>query len=110
MAARKKQTKAQSLSAEDIAMPKAEKINIDQLLAQALFRHKNDEIADKKIKLKEFNHFASIAEEYLSCYITIGYSLQNERVVLLHMPTPKDEAALIDLLRATFLDLASDRP
>lgn len=107
---RKKRTKNVSLSADEVEISKAEKINIDQLFAQALMRHKNDALVDKKTKIKELHHFSAMAGEYLNCFITIGYSLQDEKVVLLNMPTPKDEAALIDLLRSTFLDLASDRP
>lgn len=107
---RKKQTKNISLSGDDASLPKAEQINIDHLFAQALLRHKNDAIVDKKLKVKELHHLSSIVGEYLNCFIMIGYSLQDEKVVLLNMPSPKDEAALIDLLRSTFLDLASDRP
>jgi hypothetical protein len=109
-APRKKRTKNASLSADEVQLPKAEQINIDQLFAQALTRHKNEALVDKKLKIKELHHFSSMAGEYLNCFIMIGYSLQDEKVVLLNMPTPKDEAALIDLLRSTFLDLASDRP
>lgn len=108
----KKATCVPSLSTNDVTneTPKAEKINIDQLFAQALLRHKTDVFLDKKTKLKEISHLASIAEEYLSCFALIGYSLQNEKVVIFNMPTSKDEAALVDLLRATFIDIASNRP
>jgi hypothetical protein len=91
-------------------IPRAEKINIEQLFAQALARHNKDLIADKKSKLKELNHLALIAEEYLSCFALIGYSLQDEKVVIFNTPTSKDEAALVDLLRATFIDIANNRP
>jgi hypothetical protein len=109
-APRKKRTKNVSLSADEVQLPKAEQINIDQLFAQALTRHKNDVLVDKKLKVKEMSQLASIAGEYLNCFILIGYSVQDEKVLLLNMPSPKDEAALIDLLRSTFLELASDRP
>jgi hypothetical protein len=91
-------------------IPRAEKINIEQLFAQALARHNKDLIADKKSKLKELNHLSLIAEEYLSCFALIGYSLQDEKVVIFNTPTSKDEAALVDLLRATFIDIANNRP
>lgn len=64
----------------------------------------------QKQKFKDVSHLASIAEEYLSSFALIGYSLQDEKVVVLNMPTSKDEAALVDLIRATFVDLASNRP
>ena len=111
MAAPKKKTiKKQTVSTEEPALSKAEQINVDQLFAQALLRYKKDELADKKIKLKELSQLALIAEEYMSCFALIGYSLQDERVVMMNMPTSKDEAALVDLLRATFIDIANNRP
>jgi hypothetical protein len=81
-----------------------------ELIEQALLRHKRDDLIDRKRNFKEVSHLALIAEEYLSSFALIGYSLQNEKVVVINMPTPKDEAALVDLLRATFVDLASNRP
>lgn len=94
----------------NIPIPSAEKINIDQMFLQALARHKNELLADKKAKLKEISHLSLIAEEYMSAFAVIGYSLQNEQVVIFNAHTPKDEAALVDLLRATFLDIANNRP
>lgn len=114
MAARKKKTTKPALSAMDAIdepiLSKAEKANVDQLFAQALMRYKTDELADKKLKLKEISHLSLMAEEYLSSFALIGYSLQDEKVVVFNMPTAKDEAALIDLLRSTFLDIANNRP
>lgn len=107
---KKKTTDKESLSASEAKLPKAEQINIDRLFAQALLRYRDEIIVDKKLKLKEISHLSLIAEEYLSCFALIGYSLQNEQVVVFNMPTPKDEAALVDLLRSTFLDVAGDRP
>jgi hypothetical protein len=106
---KKKTTKKQIPATNEIPISKAEKINIDRLFEQALVRHKKEE-ADKKTKLKEISHLALMAEEYLSCFALIGYSLQNEEVVVFNMSTAKDEAALVDLLRATFIDIASNRP
>ena len=106
----KKNTKKPSLSATEEIISKSEQINIEQLFTQALLRHKKDDVADKKLKVKEISHLALMAEEYLSCFALIGYSLQDEEVVVFNMPTPKDEAALVDLLRATFIDIANNRP
>ena len=117
MAPRKKATKKQIDAAKAIAtemaakqeISKSEQALIDQLVAQSLIRYKAED-ADKKLKVKELSHFSLMAEEYLSCFALIGYSLQNEKVVILNMPSAKDEAALVDLLRATFLDIAGNRP
>lgn len=107
---KKKSTNNESLSAEEFLLPKAEKINVDHLIAQSLLRHKNDIIADKKIKHKEIRHLSTMAEEYLSCFMLVGYSIQGEQVVVMSMPTPKDEAALVDLLRSTLFDILNNRP
>lgn len=111
MATPKKKTVKKSInpSSESI-IPKAEKINIEQLFEQAVLRHKKDELLDKKTKHKEIAHLSLIAEEYLSSFALIGFSLQDEEVVVFNVPTRKDEAALADLLRATFIDMASNRP
>ena len=91
-------------------LPLAEQININQLFSQALVRYNKEKLEDKKDKLKEVSHLASIAEEYLSTFALIGYSLQNEKVVIFNMSNSKDEAALVDLLRATFIELVNNRP
>ena len=92
------------------AISKSEKANINQLLAQAFYRYKQEEQKDLHVKHKELGHLAGIAEEYLSTFALIGYSLQGEEVVMFNMPTSKDEAALVDLLRSTFFDIISKRP
>lgn len=92
-------------------MGKADKINVDKLLAQAFARHKMDLlIGERKEKFKEVSHLATMAEEYLSCFSLIGYNFQGEKVCVFSAPTSKDEAALVDLLRSTFLDIANNRP
>ena len=93
------------------AAPTADQqLQIDKLFAQALSRYKNENLVDKQAKLKEVNHLAIMAEEYLSTFALIGYSLQNEKVVIFNMPTSKDEAALVDLIRSTFIELVNNRP
>ncbi len=111
----KKQTKktvskpATSKNEEEV-LSKPEQINVEQLIAHALLRYKNQQPLDRKQKMQELSHLALICEEYLSSFALIGYSLESEKVVMFNMPTPKDEAALVDLLRATFLDIANNRP
>ena len=94
----------------EVILSKPEQINVDSIIQQALLRYKNECIEDKKLKHKELKHLGIICEEYLSCFALIGYSLEHEKVVILNTPTSKDEAALVDLIRATFLDIANNRP
>jgi hypothetical protein len=94
----------------EVPVNKIQQNEINLLFAQALNRYKQELLQEKKDKFKEINHLALIAEEYLSCFALIGYSLQNERVTIFNMPSSKDEAALVDLLRSTFIDIANNRP
>lgn len=87
-----------------------EKIDAEELFKQAIQRHKKQISSDKKNQFKELSQLALIAQEYLSTFAIVGYSLQDERVVIFNMPTPKDEAALVDLLRATFIEVVNNRP
>jgi hypothetical protein len=93
----------------DTPLSKAEQININQLISQALIRYKHEQFYDKKQKFKEIGHLAGICEEYLSSFALIGYTLEGEKVVVFNHPTPKDEAALVDLLRLTFIELANNQ-
>jgi hypothetical protein len=104
-------TKASSNANDNEDIPKAEKINIDNLIAQAFTRHKFEKLlSEKKEKFKEITHLATIAEEYLSCFSLIGYTFQGEKVCVFNAANSKDEAALVDLLRSTFLEIANNRP
>ncbi|MEY5134393.1 MAG: hypothetical protein RL709_82 [Pseudomonadota bacterium] len=89
---------------------KAEQARVTNIVKQAVDRHKAEMLADRKAQFKEIGQLSSIAEEYLSCFSIIGYSLQGERVCIFNATTAKDEAALVDLLRSTFLDIVNNRP
>lgn len=96
---------------EEIPLSLPEQLNIDQVVKQALVRYKGEEIIkDKKEKLKELTHLNSVVEEYLSCFTLIGFTLQGEKVCLFNASNSKDEGALVDLLRSTFLEIANNRP
>jgi len=83
---------------------KLDKEKISQLLQQTALRYKDSFNIEEKIKLKELTHLSSIIEEYLSCFLIIGYTLQDERAILWNGKSAKDEAALLDLLRVTFIE------
>jgi hypothetical protein len=104
-----KNTKPQKNQSEKHPI-KVNQKNLTDLFNHALNRYKEEMQAEKRVKLKEISHLALIAEEFLSSFALIGYSLQDEKVVIFNTPTAKDEAALVDLLRATFVEIASNRP
>jgi hypothetical protein len=88
---------------------KFEKATIDNIVAQALLKHKNELEEYKKVTRKEMNHLNLFAQEYLSSYAIIGFTMNSEKVCIINMPTPKDEGALVDLLRSTFIEIANNR-
>jgi hypothetical protein len=98
-------------SSEDLPLSAPEQLNVNKLLSQALTRYKNDSlIQDKQDKLQELEHLGKIVEEYLSCFTLIGFTMQGEKVCLFNASTSKDEGALVDLLRSTFLEIVNNRP
>lgn len=103
-------TETSAVSLKKIPSSKlTDKDYVNQIIAQALLRYKADQAQDKQIKFEEISHLALIAEEYLSSFVLLGYSLQNEKVVVFNLPTAKDESAMIDLLRTTFLNMVGNQ-
>jgi hypothetical protein len=96
--------------AADTLINKLEQLDIEQIFAQSLSRYKREQLLDSKQKAKEINHLYNIIEEYLSCFVIIGFSLQNEKVCIFNAQNSKDEGALVDLLRSTFIEIISNRP
>jgi len=86
-----------------------EKVNISNIIADCLKEYKQELDEHKKVTYKEMNHLNLFAQEYLSSYAIIGFTLNDEKVCIINMPTPKDEGALVDLLRSTFIDIANNR-
>lgn len=106
---RKKQTPP--LQDEDLLpLSKAESINIEQVFAQALKQYKDELTQKKSIRNKDLGHLTSIVEEYLSCFAIVGFSLEGDKVCIFNASTAKDEGALVDHLRSTFIDIANNRP
>lgn len=87
-----------------------EQAEIEKLIAHALMRHATEQLHDSKDKLKEVGHLSSIIDEYLSCFLLVGFSLQDEKVCIFNAKTSKDEAALVDYMRATFIEIFNNRP
>jgi len=103
-------TPIDSQEEELIPISRAEKINIEQMFAHALHKYKDDIIVDiKKKGEKEFGHLGSMIEEYLSCFVLVGFSLQGEKICILNANNDRDESALVDHLRSTFNDIVTNR-
>jgi len=98
-----------STNEELLPIPKSEQINIENLFAQALQKYKEEIIKAKKRGEKEFGHLNSIIEEYLSCFVLVGFTLQGEKICIFNANNQRDEGALVDHLRSTFNEIANNR-
>jgi len=94
---------------ELLPFSKMEKINIEQIFAQALAEYREELPSRKKHSNKEFAYLSSMIEEYLSCFVLVGFSLEGNRVCIFNASNAKDEGALVDHLRSTFTDIVENR-
>jgi hypothetical protein len=99
-----------TLSSDDsMSSERALNFDVESLLKNAsLAYHENVRKAFSESK-QDMTQLASIVEEYMSSFALIGFSMTDEKVVMLNMPTPKDESALVELLRLTMVDLFNNR-
>lgn len=52
---------------------------------------------------RDLSILKSINEEYLSSFITLGYTMEGERVILQSYSCPKDKDALMEFLKVIFI-------
>jgi hypothetical protein len=102
---RKKRTSRSTFPPIDEPLSKEE---VNDLISQTLLRYKDhSDRADRTIKLKEIEHLGNIAEEYLSCYLILGFNFEGEQVVVKNTKTTKDEAAVRELLHVLFMNMVN---
>lgn len=94
---------------DSVELSKLDKANIEQLLMQIARDYKEEELSLKKEKVKDADTLNYIIKEFLSCFILIGFTVNNEKVCLFNAATSKDESALVDYLRATFFNIVNNR-
>ena len=94
---------------ELLPISKMEKINIEQIFAQALTEYRDELPTRRKPSDKEFDHLNSMVEEYLSCFALVGFSLDGDKVCIFNATNAKDESALVDHLRSTFMEIVGNR-
>jgi len=97
------------MALEEHSLSDLEKININNLLSQIMLGYDADKLSPKKEKLKDVSVLSAIIEEYLSCFVLVGFSLNNEKVLIFNAQTSKDEAAVVDYLRTAFVDIMNNR-
>ena len=53
--------------------------------------------------LRDLSMLKAINEEYLSSFLTLGYTMEGERVILQSYSTPKDKDAVMEFLKVIFI-------
>jgi hypothetical protein len=106
-----KTTESHTLSSDSLLpIPTLEQLNIQSTFAQALLNYKTNLAEYTKQSQKDLNHLNLFVQEHLSSYALIGFTMNGDRVTMINTPTPRDEGAIIDLMRSIFIELVNNRP
>ena len=79
-------------------------LQIEDLIKQAFLRFYNTAYTDKA-KEKDLDHLTLIMEEYLGCYMVLGYDLNGEKICIMNAKNASDRDALIEHLRSTLVGI-----
>ena len=107
----KKNSTSSELSSVDVSDSlKSEGIlQIEDLIKQAFLRFYNTTYTDKA-KEKDLDHLNHIMEEYLKCYMVLGYDLNGEKICIMTAHNAADRDALIEHLRSTLVGILNQEP
>ena len=80
-----------------------------QKLIQQAFVQFYDTVSVESSKKDDISHLHNINREYLKCYITVGYDLNDNRVFLMHAENTKDKDALMENFRFAFFNIMNNQ-
>lgn len=84
-------------------------LQIEDLIKQAFLRFYNTTYTNKA-KEKDLDHLNLIMEEYLKCYMVLGYDLNGEKICIMTAHNAADRDALIEHLRSTLVGILNQEP
>jgi hypothetical protein len=79
-------------------------LQIEDLIKQAFLRFYNTAYTDRA-KEKDLDHLNNIMEEYLKCYMVLGYDLNGEKICIMNAHSSSEKDALIEHLRSTLVGI-----
>jgi hypothetical protein len=79
-------------------------LQIEDLIKQAFLQFYNTANLTKS-KAKDLEHLNLIMEEYLKCFMVLGYDLNGEKICLMNAHTSSEKDALIEHLRSTLVGI-----
>lgn len=77
---------------------------IEDLIKQAFLQF-YDESNISKSKTKDLDQLNIIMEEYLKCFMVLGYDLNGEKICIMNAHTSSEKDALIEHLRSTLVGI-----
>ena len=100
----KKMLSPESLSASEIKLKTDGTKQIEDLIKQAFLRFYNTAYTSNA-KEKDLEHLNAMIEEYLKCYMVLGYDLNGEKICIMNAHSSSEQDALIEHLRSTLVDI-----
>jgi len=79
-------------------------MQIEDLIKQAFLQFYNASHLSKA-KAKDLDHLNLIMEEYLKCFMVLGYDLNGEKICIMNAHTSSEKDALIEHLRSTLVGI-----
>lgn len=77
---------------------------VEDLIKQAFLQFYNTSHTSK-VKAKDLDHLNLIMEEYLKCYMVLGYDLNGEKICIMNAHTSSEKDALVEHLRSTLVGI-----
>ncbi len=102
-----KKNSTPELSATISSLPDTKKnsvLQIEDLIKQAFLQFYNASHLSKT-KAKDLDHLNLIMEEYLKCFMVLGYDLNGEKICIMNAHTSSEKDALIEHLRSTLVGI-----
>jgi hypothetical protein len=116
MSTNKKSKKSLNLSSKVESLSASQQIQMTESLEEKLYDTLNTaelkKSMDKWLRtvegknatiFRDLSILKGINEEYLSSFITLGYTMDGERVILQSYSCPKDKDALMEFLKVVFI-------
>jgi len=98
---RNKKTSSASLSAKEEPIDEISARRIREVLEQSVLLHNMDEARRQKLKNQDTQCLASIAEEYMKCFLILGYDLHGDKITIVNANNAQDQDALVEHLIST---------
>ena len=100
----KKKSLPESLSAVDTQIKGDSILQIEDVIKQAFLRFYNTAYTNKA-KEKDLDHLNNMMEEFLECYMVLGYDLNGEKICIMNAHNSSEKDALIEHLRSTLVGI-----